>query len=207
MPWRVVVSLIVLAIPAIAEPSSARELRQINPTPFAHSPCSVLDNQPCTPTVCSPLHHGPCIPEIDYPIGENLQVTIESKPADKDTQKYIRPDHDLNTIGDLFAMLRSCWTPPSADVARKGMQMSVQFSFKRDGTLIAPPRVTYATPDASARMRDVYRQAIDDALAHCAPLPLTRGLGGAIAGRPIMIRYVDNRPLDKPDPDKDTGHP
>jgi hypothetical protein len=29
-------------------------------------------------------------------------------------------------------------------------------------------------------------------------LKFTGGLGGALAGRPIAIRYVDNRELDKP---------
>ena len=32
----------------------------------------------------------------------------------------------------------------------------------------------------------------------CLPLKFTGGLGGALAGRPIMIRYVDNRELGKP---------
>jgi hypothetical protein len=31
------------------------------------------------------------------------------------------------------------------------------------------------------------------ALERCTPLRFTPGLGGAIAGRPIAIRYVDNR--------------
>ena len=29
----------------------------------------------------------------------------------------------------------------------------------------------------------------------CKPLKFTDGLGGALAGRPIAIRYVDNRDL------------
>jgi hypothetical protein len=194
------VSIFILALAAvtiIAAPASARSLRHLNPIPFSHSPCSVLSEGPCTPYYCSPLDHGPCIPEIDYPIGQNLQLTILSKPDNKDAQKYVKPDHDLDTIGDLFAALRACWTPPPEDEARAGMQMSVKFSFKRDGGLIAPPRVTYATDGVSTQTRDVYLGAIKDALSGCTPLTLSKGLGGAIAGRPIMIRYVDNRALDK----------
>jgi hypothetical protein len=77
------------------------------------------------------------------------------------------------------------------------MQMSVLFSFKRSGQIIAAPRVTYATPGASAELRDTYRNAINASLDGCTPLAFTKGLGGAIAGRPIMIRYVDNRTLQK----------
>jgi hypothetical protein len=202
MSRSVGVCLFISALLAFAGPAHARHRRTIDATPFAPSPCSVLDNRPCTPTYCSALNHGPCIPEIDYPIGEDLHLTVESKPADKDAQKYAKPEHDLDTIGDLFAALRACWTPPAADVAREGMEMSVRFSFKRDGGLIGPPRMTYVTPNVSSRTRDVYRHAIDDALSQCAPLAMTSGLGGAIAGRPIMIRYVDNRPLENSSTDK-----
>ncbi len=54
---------------------------QIDATPFAHAPCSVLSGEPCTPSFCSVFNHGPCIPEIDYPIGQNLQLTIQSVPS------------------------------------------------------------------------------------------------------------------------------
>jgi head-tail adaptor len=155
----------------------------------------VLDGQPCTPSFCSVFNHGPCIPEIDYPYGENLQLTIESVPSRDDAAKYQKPDHDLDTLGDLFAALRSCWSPPPADSAREGMQMSVRFSFKRTGEIIAAPRLTYATEGVSADTRATYLKAINASLDACEPLKFTGGLGGALAGRPIAIRYVDNRAL------------
>jgi hypothetical protein len=73
------------------------------------------------------------------------------------------------------------------------MQMSVRLSFKRSGQMFGTPRVTYTSPDAPPAARDVYHEAILTALERCTPLPFTAGLGGAIAGRPIAIRYVDNR--------------
>lgn len=171
--------------------------RQINPIPFSHSPCSVLDNRPCTPSYCSVLDHGPCIPEIDYPYGENLQLTIESVPSDAERGKYQKPKHDLDTIGDLFAELRSCWSPPPESTARQGMQMSVRFSFNKTGGLIGPPRLTYATAGVPADTRTTYLNAISSSLNACLPLKFTSGLGGALAGRPIAIRYVDNRETGK----------
>ncbi len=175
---------------------------QINPVPFSHSPCSVLDNAPCTPSFCSVFNHGPCIPEIDYPYGENLQVTIQSVPPESDAAKYRKPDHDLDNIGDLFAALRSCWSPPPTDVARQGMQMSVRFSFKRTGEMIAPPRLTFATQSASADTRATYLKAINASLDACLPLKFSAALGGALAGRPIAIRYVDNRDLKQTSSDR-----
>jgi hypothetical protein len=190
--------LIVVAGLIVAGTADARHRHQINPIPFSHSPCSVLDGRPCTPSFCSVFNHGPCIPDIDYPYGENLQLTIQTEPSQEDAAKYQKPDHDLDTIADLFAELRSCWSPPAADSARADMQMSVRFSFKRSGEIIASPRLTFATAGVSADTRAAYLKAITTSLDACTPLKFTGGLGGAIAGRPIMIRYVDNRELGKP---------
>jgi hypothetical protein len=194
---RIVICLVVAAAALIVAGTADAQSRrdQINPTPFSHSPCSVLDGAPCTPYFCSVFNHGPCIPEIDFPYGENLQLTIQSVPPKDDAAKYVKPDHDLDNIGDLFAALRSCWTPPPADTARAGMQMSVRFSFKRSGEMIGAPRLTYATEGVPADTRATYLKAINSSLDACIPLKLSAGLGGAIAGRPIAIRYVDNRDL------------
>ena len=194
---RRIVIILVLAVAAagIAGTADARQRHQINAVPFSHEPCSVFSRTPCTPTFCSVFNRGPCIPEIDYPYGENLQLTIESVPPQDDAAKYQRPDHDLDTIGDLFSELRSCWSPPPADSAQAGMQMTVRFSFKRDGEIIAAPRMTFATAGVSADVRNTYLKAINASLDACAPLKFSGGLGGALAGRPIAIRYVDNREL------------
>jgi hypothetical protein len=194
---RVVFTLVMLAAVTLGSSADARR-NQINATPFWHAPCSVLSNKPCTPTYCSPLQPGPCIPEIFYPYGENLQLTIETVPAKADEVKYQRPDHDLDTIGDLFAELRSCWSPPPPDVAHEGMQMSVRFSFKTSGEMIGPPRITFATAGVPTDVRETYLKAINASLSACIPLKFTSGLGGALAGRPIAIRYVDNREFSKP---------
>src|ERR1700723_4311254 len=134
-----VVFVVAVAGLAVSGKADARRHHQIFVTPFFHAPCSVLSHHPCTPYFCSVLSHGPCIPEIDYPYGENLQLTVETVPSQDDKAKYSKPDHDLDSIGDLFAELRSCWSPPPADDAKEGMQMTVRFSFKRDGEIIATP--------------------------------------------------------------------
>src|SRR4051812_30738826 len=180
---------------AIAGTADARRRHHIDATPFSHAPCSVLDGRPCTPSFCSVFNREPCIPEIEYPYGENLQLTIHSVPPSEDAAKYRKPDHDLNSIGDLFAALRACWSPPPRETARQGMQMTVRFSFKRSGAMIAAPRVTYFTQGASPETRATYLKAINASLDGCMPLKFTADLGGALAGRPIAIRYVDDRDL------------
>ena len=57
--------------------------------------------------------------------------------------------------------------------------------------------MTFATAGAPADTRAAYLKAINASLEACIPLKFSGGLGGALAGRPIAIRYVDNRDLRK----------
>lgn len=202
---RRVLIVLVLVAAAVAAGDAAAQQRPLEAAPFSHSPCSVLDGAPCTPSFCSVFNNGPCVPEMDYPYGENLQLTIQSVPSEKDAEKYRKPDHDLDNIGDLFAALRSCWTPPPSDDAREGMQMSVRFSFKRSGEIIAKPQLTFATSGVPAETRTTYLNAINASLKACMPLKFSAGLAGSIAGRPIAIRYVDNRDIGKSSQNRTTG--
>jgi hypothetical protein len=61
--------------------------------------------------------------------------------------------------------------------------------------MIAPPRITYSSHDAPADVRNVYRDAVNAALNRCMPLHFSEGMGDAVAGRPIAIRFVDDRTI------------
>jgi len=165
-------------------------------------PCSVLSRHPCVyhRTFCSVFSHHPCQPEIDYPLGQDLRLTIASRLAERtaaadDPKTDAASEHRLDTIADVFAALRGCWVPPVADAARAGTQLSMRLSFRRSGELIGAPRLTYLTPGVSSDVRQTYWDAALAALKRCTPLPLSAGLGGALAGRPFAIRFVDDRPL------------
>jgi hypothetical protein len=174
----------------------------------AAAQCSVFSRHPCVPNVCSVFRRRPCVPEPVYPFSEDLRLTIVTAASDRNNQKNESPEaaaaadtagrsdgeqHELNTIRDLFDALRTCWVPPPQDEEPPDMQMSVRLSFKRSGRMIGEPRVTYTSPDAPPAARNTYHDAIMAALERCTPLPFTPGLGGAVAGRPIAIRFVDNR--------------
>jgi len=159
--------------------------------------CSVFSRHPCAPSVCSVFHRGPCIPDYGIPLPQDLRVTIESAaaaPAPATSgAKQDDAEQKLDTIHAMFEALRACWVPPAQDVGHPGTQISVRFAFKRDGQIIAPPRVTYVSPGVSAETRDTYLSAINAALARCTPMHFTPGMAAAIAGKPIAIRFVDNR--------------
>jgi hypothetical protein len=145
----------------------------IDPTARLSTPCS--NDAPCAPQT------GPY----------SMQLTIYSRDAEPG--RAPSPDTAIDSIEDLFSALRTCWEPPAREEAREGVQMSVRFSFKRSGELMAPPFVTYTTPGTEAATRQVYRGAITAALDRCAPLHFSKGFSAAIAGKPLSIRYVDDR--------------
>jgi len=214
--------VIVCGAVGLAGYSAPGQASSLNRVPPARAPCSVLRGHPCHPSFCSVFHRGPCFPEFLPPIGQDLRLTIVStddndpankKSGDADTgaadakradesnkdsevADNAAGDHALDTIRALFAALRQCWVPPPKNEARHGMEYTIRFAFKRDGEIVAPPRMTYASHDAPAEVRTIYRDAIDAALKRCAPLHFSEGMGGAVAGRPIAIRFVDERTLD-----------
>ena len=171
--------------------------------PFLHSsyPHRQFGHRPYIPygSFCSVFSHHPCLPDYNYPIGQDLQLTIESRVNDDTAETLTEPNkgdheaHDLDTIREVFSALRACWNPPAKDVAQPGTQMTVRLSFNRYGGLIAEPRITYVTPDTPSDVRQVYWDAVTDAFKRCTPLQFTDALGGALAGRPFAIRFVDNR--------------
>ncbi len=169
----------------------------------AEAQCSVFSRHPCVDNMpsahCSVFSRYPCAGGFQYQFGEDLQFTIVSTPAASQSPSASvgggdgQRDRELNTIHDLYDALQACWMPPPPDEARPGMQMSVRLAFKRDGEMIALPRITYASPGAPQAEKDIYHEAITAGLDRCTPLPFAPALGGAIAGRPIAIRYIDER--------------
>jgi hypothetical protein len=130
-----------------------------------------------------------------------LRLTIVSTDEDAPPADNARDldDRALASIRDMFAAFRACWVPPPKAEAHRGMEYTIRFALKRDGSMVAPPRMTYSSHDVPAAMRNVYRNAIDMALRRCTPLHFTDGMGGAVAGRPIAIRFVEDRTIDAQD--------
>lgn len=186
--------------------------------------CSVFHRGPCFPQFLPPigedlrltivssdnLDQGNNASGQNTPGQENSGAGEINKNAvtatDKNAEESNKSDNEANdaaeekpldSIRAMYAALRACWVPPPKDSARQGMEYTIRFAFKRDGEIIAPPRVTYASHDAPVEVRDVYRDAVNAALARCTPLHFSDGMAGAVAGRPIAIRFVDDRSTEK----------
>jgi len=162
----------------------------------AHAFCSVLDGRPCAPSFCSVLDPEPCLPNYGTSFGQGLRLTVQSRSVE--SPPPTRADA-LDTIQDVFAALRACWLPPSATDARRGTEITVVLSFTRTGEILGEPRFTYFTRGLPPQTRAAYQRAVVDALKRCSPLPFSPKLGGALAGRPFSIRFIDNREFRRPE--------
>jgi hypothetical protein len=193
----------VLIVTTVAPASAGAVCSVFDGRACAPTVCSVFDRRACAPAVCSVFDREPCVPEIEFPVGQGLRWTIKSAAIDHhpappiDADPIAAPPREFDTLRALFDALRGCWVPPPKGEAWAGMEMSVRFAFKRSGDMIAPPVMTYASRDAPASVRRDYLDSIHAALERCTPLPFTAGLGGAVAGRPLAIRFIENRALRK----------
>jgi len=143
-------------------------------------------------TVCSVFNAGPCVPELSYPFDKDLRVAIQARP---ETRRLPPPGQALNTLQELFAAMEFCWHPPPLDQAHPGTEITIRFSLNRSGDIIGEPRFTYSTPSLSSDVRAAYQRSLADMLKRCTPFRLSPGLGGAIAGRPLSTRFIDDRGL------------
>ncbi|MCI4678956.1 hypothetical protein K9U39_08875 [Rhodoblastus acidophilus] len=92
-----------------------------------------------------------------------------------------------NNLRELFANLGACMKGVGGD---PGEQLTVAFSLKRDGSLFGKPHITYSRLPAAPEARRRFIDGVAARFSACLPTPITDGLGGAIAGRRLTLRFV-----------------
>jgi hypothetical protein len=98
----------------------------------------------------------------------------------------------LNTLKDIRAAMRACWVWPPAESISTGMELTVMLSFRSNGEIFGG-RITHQSANVSEQERALYYTTLADAIRRCSPLPVSDGLGKAIAGRLFTFRFTDNR--------------
>ncbi|TPM37725.1 hypothetical protein [Mesorhizobium sp. B2-3-4] len=93
----------------------------------------------------------------------------------------------LNTMGDVGDAIQACWTPP-ADAGNSTVTLS--FSFKRDGSLIGPPRATAAKVAGDDKARKAFIDAAVAAVKACTPLSFSPALAQGIGGNVFTLQLV-----------------
>jgi hypothetical protein len=97
----------------------------------------------------------------------------------------------LDRLVQMGPYLAACVTRSMGNVTFSG-QREVTFimSFRRDGTLFGEPAHTHSFPAAHIQDQVRFLRITEDAIRRCSPLPFSKELGEAIAGRPYRFRYI-----------------
>jgi hypothetical protein len=96
----------------------------------------------------------------------------------------------LSRLDEIPGAVANCLRRPEDLQHLEEIGVTARFSLKRDGTLMGPPRVTFATLPHDTRARELLTEATVEGIARCTPLNLSRGLGEAVAGRPVSVFFV-----------------
>ena len=91
-----------------------------------------------------------------------------------------------NTLTAMFSIMNHCLEQTRLST---GSDITVQFSINRKGAIIGHPFVTHASVDGDYLVRAVELGRVDAGIDRCFPLAISGGLGGAVAGRPMVFRF------------------
>ena len=121
------------------------------------------------------------------------QGTILQIEITRSNLNPVRPTAPVRTLQDLSAAFAGCWSPPPPDSERAPVDLTFQVSFKRSGELFGKPRAIHFARQVTDKEREVYYRAVAEAVGRCAQMPFTEAMGGAVAGRPFRVNFLDRR--------------
>jgi hypothetical protein len=107
----------------------------------------------------------------------------------------------LKTMDAVGAAIRACWNPPAGS---KDSFVTLGFSFKRDGTLIGPPRPTAFGVPGDAQAQKQFVDAAVAAIEGCVPLEFSAELANGIGGQVFTMEFTSQdkeslAPADSPE--------
>ncbi|MBB3234904.1 hypothetical protein [Phyllobacterium endophyticum] len=105
--------------------------------------------------------------------------------AAEETCGKSEPIFSTRAIGEA---LLACWLRPhGAD----DMGVTLRFALRRDGTVIASPRVTYRTPGGDRVVKEAFVSSAMETVNKAVPLAISPELGEIIAGKPLTVIFSD----------------
>jgi hypothetical protein len=117
-----------------------------------------------------------------------LVVTAIANPGAASAQeRACGSSAPVTTLKEMFSAIYACWAPPPGTA---GLSITLQFSLRRQGTLIGKPRATYSHLGGNEALNRAFVASILKALDKALPLPLSDSMGGAIAGRMLAPRFT-----------------
>jgi hypothetical protein len=138
--------------------------------------------------------HAVCVLAVLATCGAaGAQSTILEIEIRESNPRPTQPKRPVHNLQDLSYAWGGCWSPPPVDRSRQPLDVTFQVSFKRSGELFGKPRTINFSREVTPEERERYYQAVAEAVDRCAQMPFTDSMGGAVAGRPFRINFLDRR--------------
>ncbi len=97
----------------------------------------------------------------------------------------------IDRLAQLGPYLADCVSRGLGDAVFTGQrEATFSISFRRDGTIFGEPRRTYSFPAAQIEDQSRFLRLTEEAIKRCAPLPFSKQMGEAIAGRPYRFHTI-----------------
>ncbi|MGI6855225.1 hypothetical protein [Mesorhizobium sp. 1B3] len=93
----------------------------------------------------------------------------------------------LTTMEEVGTKILSCWSPPAG---AQNSVVSMRFSFKRDGSLVGPPRPANIDVAGDEDQRKQFIAAAAEAIKHCTPVELAPDLAQGIGGQVFTLQFA-----------------
>ncbi len=120
-------------------------------------------------------------------IGRFFALVVVLAPA----SSPVASAQTIDDLGSVAPVLDLCVTRAlRGQDFRPRRDATVRLSFRRDGSIIGRPVVSYSEPQRGEPEQERFIGALVSAIEGCAPLPFSNGLGGAIAGKIFTFRYT-----------------
>ncbi|MCO5064853.1 MAG: TonB C-terminal domain-containing protein [Rhizobiaceae bacterium] len=105
-----------------------------------------------------------------------------------------RQSTPVNTLEAMWSALGRCWQPPEGT---QGLEVTVRFSLRRDGSLNGKPQITWLKRGGTEAAREAFVASVFRALELSLPIPLTESMGNVAAGRPMTMRFTSPDPKER----------
>ncbi|MEP9390424.1 hypothetical protein [Mesorhizobium sp. KR9-304] len=93
----------------------------------------------------------------------------------------------FDTMDEVGAAIQACWHPPSGT---EGSEVTLSFSFNRDGALIGPPMPTAINVPGDEAARQAFVEAATKALEGCVPFSFSPALAAGIGGTVFTTEFA-----------------
>ncbi|MBN9077157.1 MAG: hypothetical protein BGN87_06810 [Rhizobiales bacterium 65-79] len=93
---------------------------------------------------------------------------------------------EVKSVQDIGKAIDACWHPPAGG---KNSTVTLRLGFKRDGSLLGPPRASSVQVKGDDKARKAYVDAAVKAVTDCTPLGFSPDIAKGMAGQIFALSF------------------